>query len=329
MKKSISIILLAVVFNTTNIIAQDEAKEEFTPSGAPIVKIYSNYHYNFTKEEHGFQITRAYLGYKYKLSEEFSTKLILDVADPGNGSKLQQTAFLKNAALTYKKGKIKADFGLISTKYFKVHEKIWGFRYLLKVLQDEYLHSPSADLGADITYKACDMFSIDAFIYNGEGYKKLQGDNTYKGGVGMTINPKKELTIRLVGDMQQKSEINYNLKAFAAYHNEKFKLGAEYVMMMNNSYVADLNMSAMSFFGVYNLNKKYTVFARYDNITSNILSGATDPWNINDNGSAVIGGIQYSPLKNINVSANYRLWMPEDTNVDYTNMVYLNFEYKF
>lgn len=326
MRKLLKTVTILLLFSS--VYAQNE-NSEFTPSGSPLVKIFSNYHYNFTEEEHGFQITRAYFGYKYNLSENFSTVITFDVADPGNGSKLQNTAFLKNAALKYKKGKITANFGLICTKQFKVQEDNWGYRYIYKSFQDEHGFNSSADMGADIEYKVCDFFSVDAFIYNGEGYKKLQGDNTYKGGAGFTIKPMKEITVRLVYDMQMKSEVEYNIAAFAGYENEKLRLGAEYNMKNNIDFLTDANLLGMSFYSTYKLNDKYAVLGRFDNLASNTLDGMDDPWNFNKNGSAIIGGLQYTPVKNVNISTNYQGWMPEDSDVEMTNMIYLNFEYKF
>lgn len=322
MKTRISIILLAVVFSTANIFAQEETKEEFKPSGSPLVKIFTNYHYNFTDEENGFQLTRAYFGYKYNLSENFSTVLTLDVGDPGGNSKLKQTAYLKNAALTYKKGKITANFGLIGTKQFKLQEKNWGHRYIYKSFQDEHGFNSSADMGADIEYKTCDFFSFDAFIYNGEGYKKLQSDNSYKSGAGFTINPMKELTIRLVYDIQMYGKNIENMAAvFVGYDNKKFRLGAEYNMLFDSDNIDEM-LKGMSFYGTYNINEKYAVFARFDNLTANTFINS-------DFGSAIIGGLQYTPVKNVNISLNYQGWMHEDDSNEMINMAYLNLEYKF
>ena len=85
-----------------------EGEEEFKPSGSPFVKIYSNFHTDLTEDNQSsaFEITRAYLGYKYKMSKHFSAKTNLDIGNPKNGSVLEHTAYIKIAALTYniKKG---------------------------------------------------------------------------------------------------------------------------------------------------------------------------------------------------------------------------------
>ena len=51
--------------------------------GTPHVKIFSNFNFDMDSEPEnaskGFEIKRAYLGYKYNLSDDFSTKITFDV----------------------------------------------------------------------------------------------------------------------------------------------------------------------------------------------------------------------------------------------------------
>ena len=150
--------------------------ENFEPSGAPVVKIFSNFNYKINGDNSvpSFQIKRAYLGYKYSFSKDWSAKIILDVGNPKDGGKYEMAAYLKNAYLKYNKGNLSANFGMISTTQFKVSEKIWGNRYMLKSYQDEYKFNSSADIGINLDYKFTDFISADFSIINGEGYKKVQ-----------------------------------------------------------------------------------------------------------------------------------------------------------
>ncbi len=95
--------------------------EEFVPGGKPIMKIYSNFHTSFSESKSGsqFQLTRVYLGYEHKFSENLSARANLDIGDPGVG-KLQMTANVKNAYLKYMFNNFSVNFGMISTTQFNI-----------------------------------------------------------------------------------------------------------------------------------------------------------------------------------------------------------------
>ena len=86
------------------------------------------------------EINRAYLGYKYNMSENFSGKINVDVGDPdvSIGDTLKgktnshYTAFLKNAYATYKYGKLTVDAGMIPINQFLLSDDIWAHRYIMK-----------------------------------------------------------------------------------------------------------------------------------------------------------------------------------------------------
>ena len=109
--KKVKSSIVALLLIVTGIKAQETtSSEEFIPSGKPSVKIFTNAHSTFIDGSNtsAFEVQRAYFGYSYNFSKNFSTKVTFDVGDPGVG-KLQMTAYLKNAALTYKKDKFTLD----------------------------------------------------------------------------------------------------------------------------------------------------------------------------------------------------------------------------
>jgi len=329
MKKIIIVALSLFVVLSLN--AQEE-KKEFKPSGSPFAKVFSNFHTGLTENNNhsAFEIIRAYFGYKYSMNENWSAKVCLDVGNPKNGSDFEQTAYIKIGALTYKKGNLAFDFGLIGLKQFNVQEKFWARRYLYKSFQDQHGFNSSADLGASIDYKIHEKISVDATIQNGEGYKKLQSDDTYRGGFGLTINPVKALTIRAYYDMMQRTETQTSLATFIGYnHKDKIFLGIEYNMQANTGCVKDRQRTGISIYTAYTINEKFELFARYDQLASNTLSGATNPWNTGKNGEAVIGGLQYNAVKGVKIALNYQGWFPEASGATDAPNMYLNFEYAF
>ena len=317
--------------------ATSNAQEAFIPSGKAIVKVHSNFHYG-SNEETGFEISRAYLGYKFKMSKNWSGNVTLDVGKSdvsigdslsGNTS-LDYTAYLKNAYVSYKSGHFSADFGLVGTKIFKAQEKVWGHRYIMKSFQDEHKFGSSADLGIILNYELADFLSFDLSILNGEGYKKIQSDNRFRTGLGITIEPIEGLIIReyvdyLPGDV----DAQINSATFIAYKKDKVATGVEYNMQLNNKTKGDHDLSGISIYASYDVKEKYELFGRYDMISSNTLVGETDPWNTKKNGSAIVAGIQYNPVKYVKIALNYQGWMPEMASADLEHFAFLNIETTF
>lgn len=307
-----------------------ETKEAFKPHGKPIIRVFSNAHTTFADGESksAFELTRVYLGYEHFFSENFSGTVIYDVGNPGAG-KLQMTAFVKNAFLNYKHNNLSVDFGMIPTTQFKVQENFWGYRYMEKVFQDAYDFASSADLGTSVTYKFGEVLSADIALYNGEGYKKLQSDEYMKTAFGTTITPVKELVIRGMADFMGKDSMQNTYAGFIGYKAKKFSLGAEYNYQTNHSMINGHDYFGPSFYGTYVASKKVKIFARYDDLQSKTPSGETENWNLDEDGSLFMVGVEYSPVNGIKLTPRYRGWNPANETAPYISTIMINCEIKF
>lgn len=298
--------------------------------GKPSVKVFSNFNYNLSSEEgetafKEFEIKRAYLGYSYKIDEQFSTKITFDVGNNESGS--AYTAFLKIASLKWKNSdKLTLNVGMVGTKNFKFMEKSWGRRYIEKSAQDKYKWANSADLGVTADYKISDNLAIDAQILNGEGYKKVQDDSgLFRGGLGVTYKISTNLALRLHQDIIPRStytdstDSQYISTASLAYSGTNFSLGYEASLKQNaDNIIADEEKSLMSIYGSYKLNEDYTLFARYDDATETAKEG-----------SYTIYGIERQMTKGVTVALNMQSWTDATDGSEAENTLYLNLEYKF
>ena len=144
--------------------AQDVKPEE--PKGKAIVQMFGNFHTGFgeNSKDLGFELERSYLGYEYKLNSNISVKGVMDIGKSSDVSDYQRIAYIKNAMVSWKKGNLTLNGGLISTTQFNFQEKFWGYRYIMKSFQDQYKFGNSADLGISAAYKFADWVSIDAII---------------------------------------------------------------------------------------------------------------------------------------------------------------------
>ena len=310
--KGLFIIFIAITLSVSSMLGQTEqTPDNLKPSGKPFAKIFTNFHTNFSdnKTLSQFELTRVYLGYKYSFSKQWSAKANLDVGNPESG-KLQMTAYIKNAFVQYENEGLTAQFGLIGTSSFKLQECIWGNRYMFKSFQDQYGMGPSADLGMSVAYHFCNFFSADVSILNGEGYKKIETDSTFKYTAGATFTPIKNFYFRVYYDYMKKDTAQQTLSFFAGYDGPKWTGGVEYNNQFNHGMSIGKNYSGYSLYTAYSF-EKLKVYGRYDYLASVTLSGETDPWNLSKDGQQLIAGVEYTPIKGIKISPNYQLWMPK------------------
>jgi len=308
---------------------------EFVPSGKAFALIFANFHRGITgsaADEAAFELNRAYIGYEYSFSPEFYAKINVDVGSPNDLSplsKIRRYAYFKNAFLRYTQKKAEVEFGLISLKQFKLQEDIWERRYLMEVLADEYNFGASADLGANFHYSISKTIDADFTIMNGEGYTSLQMDDIFKYSVGSTIRLPRNFTSRVVYDWMRNGNSETNFLIFTSYDFRNiWNLAAEYIIRRNNGYVDNQDRQGFSVYGKYNINSKYQLFARYDIVASNVLEGETNPWNLAKDGTALVGGIQFIPIKNIKMALNYHDWYPRAGNMEGGGFIYFDLEVK-
>ncbi|VAW23842.1 phosphate-selective porin O and P [hydrothermal vent metagenome] len=302
----------------------------FKPNGKPFIKVYSNYHTSFAggRPAPAFEITRAYFGYKFSLSEQISGKLNIDVGNPGVG-KLQMTAFLKNAYLKYKADNLTVQFGMIPTLQFKVEEGIWGYRYLKKTFADQYKLGASADLGVSVAYKFAGFLSADMSVVNGEGYKKLQNDSALRTSVAITVTPVRNLTLRGYYDFMGQDATQSSLAAFVGYTGKKLITGASYNLQSNNGMDKGHSLSGVSLFITVVPSKKTKLLVRYDKLSSNKTAGAANAWNLPNDGQLFIAGCEYNPVKGLKLTPNFQSWDPADAAKPSVTSLFLNCELKF
>ncbi|MBR2032141.1 MAG: hypothetical protein IKA04_08015 [Alistipes sp.] len=307
--------------------AQDTKTEE--PKGKAIVQVFGNFHTGFGAEndDRGFELERSYLGYEYNFGKGLTVKGVMDIGKSSSVDDYQRIAYIKNAMVSWKRGGLTLNGGLISTTQFNFQEKFWGYRYIMKSFQDQYKFGSSADLGISVAYKFADWISADAIIVNGEGYKKIQVNDGLNYGLGVTLTPVKGFQIRLYGGLNESGEEGKkdiaNLAAFVGYKHDKFSVGAEYNQMWNASYKDGADQSGYSVFASVKVAKFADLYARYDDLYSN------NDWNIAKDEAAAILGAQFKLGKYVKIAPNFRLTMPKASGADDRYAAYINCYFGF
>jgi hypothetical protein len=125
------------------------------------------------------------------------------------------------------------------------------------------------------------------------------------------------------GNMQRTASI------IGAWNGPKFSAGAEYISQVNNKMTSGYDYSGISFFTSLQLSEKISLFARYDDLSSVVPAGLTEPWNLAKDGSNFFFGVDYSPVRNVRLSPNFGGFMPDDANASFAGTVGLSVEARF
>ena len=266
MKTTRTIIIIFLLFSTVcNSYSQKLDSIAFFRNTDFIGKVYSHFRSSLNSQDNAFDVTRAYLGFESHITEAYTITLKLDIGSPedlSEFSRIKRYAYFKNAALTYKNNDLTLNFGIIDMLQFKIQEKFWDHRYLFKSFMDEYRFGSSADIGVQGIYKVNNWFTGDLTFSNGEGYTKLQADNSFKTGFGATFLPIKGLTVRLYYSFIGKDGVVQSTPSlFVGYTISSFKIGGEFNYRINDDNVENHNKWGYSFYSMYNFAKKWEIFA--------------------------------------------------------------------
>ena len=324
------LITTILILSSVNLFAQ----------GSVHSKVFANFNYDLDADAENaykeFEVKRAYLGYGYKLADGFSAKVTFDVGKNSAGS--NYTAFLKIASLSWQASdNLNVSFGMIGTKNFKFMEKAWGKRYIYKSFQDQNKWASSADAGANLTYTLSDNLIIDAQILNGDGYKNLQGSDSYmRGGAGIIFKAD-DISFRVARDVMPRTmysddyESQYINTLAVAYSGSNMTLGGEYNLRENTSNVVDNTSSAFSVYGNLDIGNDVSIFGRYD--MSDSEDANENQWNIENEGEFTIVGIEKQMTKGVKLALNLQSFkqatLEGEEEAESVNTLYLNLEYKF
>ena len=332
MKYLYNILLLFVLTGVPGLLrAQQDSLDAEFPKGSPIIRLFANVYTGLTPADRSraFEMRRAYIGYRYRFDPHFSTELKLDIGSPDDiseFSRIRRYAYFKTAALYWDRGKWTLKGGILDTEHYGIQEKYWKHRYIYKSMQDEHDFGPRADLGATVIYRMNPRLSLDASLMNGEGYRNLQRDENFKSSLGISCYPAPGLLLRGYFDVLHQGVWQTTLSTFAGYRAERLTAGAEYNRKGNRDFVGDHNQTGLSAYLSVDLSERFEVFGRYDRLSSNTPEELSRPWNLHDDGSALIAGIQFRPIGQVKLALDYQDWVPYAANLGNRRYLFLNLE---
>ena len=291
--------------------------EDFKPSGKVIMRGFFDYSTDFDKES-GFDITRALLGYNYRITPYLRAQVVIDGAAGKTNDRFD--VYIRNAFINWNKGGLNINAGLTGLLQFNLQEDYWMHRYVMQSFQDLNKMAPSVDMGVTGEYKFTDYLMADLSLTNGTGYKDVKKSGSKRYAAGITLHPINNIVLRAYADVFNESEdvrdelpegvtdVNYknqySLSLFAGYRNSNVSGGVEYNKVYNKGFVAEKDYFGYSLYTSVKISPKFGIFARYDITDSNIPSSFTGSWN--DDNQLIMGGVEFTPVKQLKISPNFR-----------------------
>lgn len=324
-------VALSILMLTTVSAAAQES-DDFKPSGKFFGLLFANYHSTFSGGDNtsAFEVTRSYFGYDFSFSKEITSRVMYDGTTEVINGKTIYSGYLRNAYLQFDNKKFMIQGGLIGAEQISMMEKIWGYRYVTKPPIDYSGMIQAADLGLATKVYAADFLTLDLSVTNGRGFKDITSNGTYRMAAGFTLTPAENMLVRGFYDMMGPSgSMQRTVSILAAWLGPKFNAGAEYFRQDNAAMTDGRDYSGISIFTRVPVSDRVRLFARFDNISSVIMEGDDDPWNLNRDGSYLYAGIDFSPVKNVRISPNLNLFLPSDSGRDNVSTIGLNIEAKF
>ncbi len=289
-----------------------ELAAQAAPTPAPQLTIsgvgYAQWNYNVSGTQHNntFDVTRTYLNFNGKFAQGVATRVTADIYRNADGSasyrlKYGYVAYNPNAGnLTYK-------LGMIQTPWLSREEDLWDYRMQGSMALERTGALSSADFGLSADAKLMGgRLDLNAGIYNGETYKKPEGDQrkdlmaraSYR--ISTTDDNSAFGGLRLSGYAGIGRPTGGGNRdryiGMLSYKSTRWTLAAEYGMTRDSSTVAPTALTkgrVISAFGVYRLPaSKIALIARVDMTDPN-----TDV--ANDKQTRLIGGVSYQLSPNL------------------------------
>jgi hypothetical protein len=304
-------------------------------AGHPIAEIFTDFHLNLndTSKTTGFGLNRAYFGFTFTPDDHFSGSVIINAGNPEDlapGSVSKRYTYIREASLTYSNEKLKIAFGITGTRLFEFQQRFWGKRYIANTYQSLNGYGFIADLGIGIDYQMSDILKADFTLMNGEGYNKIQIDNSLRSSAGITLTSENGLAFRIYGDITRVNGLWQPMfVGFAGFRNNLVTIGTEITYKSNIDLIEGHHSWGLSGTGAIRVSQKTELFARYDYSTSVLIPQEIRKWNYLKDGTFLVIGIQYSFTENVKIALDYQGIHPYENDKERSEAVFVNALFKF
>jgi len=299
----------------------------------------SNTAFKSKKDSSAFQFRRIALGYDYKISEIFFSRIRIESDQATVTNKNRFGIFVKDAFLKWNNIFTGSDLiiGLQPTLAYETSESLWGHRFLEKTIMDLRGLEPSRDFGVSLSGRIDVEGVFNYRIMAGNGSANSPETDKYKKlYAAVIINPTDELSISLFADYTFKPAKTYminqyqgvkerndvfNSAFFISYSQKKsFAIGLEtfFENNMNDNGAVSISQilisnryaAGISLFTHVVLSDLFSIVLRSDYFDPNY--SATHK---NDSRFFYIAALDYKPNPSVIISPNVMMETFENTSV--------------
>jgi len=201
-------------------------------------------------DQNGAWFRRIYLTYDYKFDEEFSTRIRLEAASPGDfKSSDVMTTFIKDAYLKWQKSNQSILVGVQPTPTFGIIEDVWYYRSLERTAADLQRLASSRDLGLGFKGGVGPEQKIGYHVLFGNGSStKAETDTKKKIMAALSYNFTKQLLVEVYGDYEDRvnDADRRTYQGYVAYRGDRFRAGALYMVQNRNTVGEDVELRILS-----------------------------------------------------------------------------------
>lgn len=254
--------------------AQVSVGEHGTLSGRAYMDYYwvAASHNESLEGRNGFWFRRIYLTYDRDMAGHFSSRLRLEMDNPGNfisNDKLEPV--VKDAWIRWSSGTHDITAGISSTPTFALVEDVWGYRAVEKSPVDLHGMGSSRDFGlsASGTLGPAGRLSYHAMVGNGVS-NRTEVDRGKKVMLSLGYELAPDLVVEVYGDYNDFAGPRYwsTLQAFAGYRGEHFQAGAHFTRQYRRaaSPGQDMELRLASVFARGDFSDRVTGLLRVDRL---------------------------------------------------------------
>lgn len=242
-------------------------------SSRVIGTIYGNVHLRYNEStatraagtRAGFELQRAYIGYQHAFDSKWVARVLFDITNDSTLKGSHYNVYVKNAYVCYTQPQWQLYAGMIPTDLYTDAESHWGKRYLAMNVNELSGFGSSADVGVGVCYKPAQAWELRAQLINGEGYRRVQMDSSFKGSLSVGYRPIKSLLLRAYGDVMNTTQrTQFTTNVFLGYAHPKFNIGVEGGWQWNQFGNKGYDVAIASLWGTYHCSKAVDVFVRGD-----------------------------------------------------------------
>jgi hypothetical protein len=247
-----------------------------------------------------------------------------------------KTPYLKPAVINYAKNRWKVDIGIFYLSQLEESlMRFWNNRFIWQVAIDKWMHDPTADLGARVTYRWNDYLTTDVSIVSGAGYQHLTDEFHPMPAFRFTLSPVKMLKILGYVSTQRNEDVTRN--SFSGFvhmePNNTWKLTGEYHYKSNYNfaqgmqlYEPGMHLHVASVYATYNFTSWWSMVGRYDMIWSQ-MNGESG--NRPEDGQAWLTGWIFRCAPSVRLSVDYCNKRPSVGTVGKEDWLYVCMEFKY